>query len=64
MLSVVFFYFYAECRIIFTVMLSLIILSVVMMNAIMLSVMAPFQNVGKVPIEIMLLGDLELPYIK
>jgi hypothetical protein len=34
-----------------------------MMNAIMLSVIPPFQNVGKVPIEIVLLGDLELAFI-
>jgi hypothetical protein len=34
-------YFYAECRVLFIVMLNVIILSVIMLNVLMLSAVAP-----------------------
>jgi len=34
---------YAECRILFSIMVSVIVLSVIMLSVIMLSVVAPFN---------------------
>jgi hypothetical protein len=38
-------YAYAECPILFTIMLSVILLNVVMLNVVMLSVMALFKTI-------------------
>jgi hypothetical protein len=44
MLSVAFFYYYAECCVLFIIMLNDIMLSVIMLNVVMLSVLEPQEH--------------------